>query len=66
MRGIGLVNDRTLEQFDEFSASVEIQDDALALDRSTFRGLHAGNLILRIQKSQDCGVAPHVVLSAKP
>jgi hypothetical protein len=31
-----------LEQFDEFSASVEIQDDALVLDRSTFRGLHAG------------------------
>jgi hypothetical protein len=55
-----------LEQFDEFSASVEIQDDALVLDRSTFRGLHAGNLILRIQKSQDCGVVPHVVLSAKP
>ena len=31
--------------FHEFSASVEIQDDALALDRSTFWGLHAGNLI---------------------
>jgi hypothetical protein len=45
MRWIGLVNDRTLEQFDEFSASVEIQDDALALDRLTFGGLHAGNLI---------------------
>jgi hypothetical protein len=29
VRGIGLVNDLTLEQFDEFSASVEIQDDAL-------------------------------------
>ena len=45
MRWIGLVNDRTLEQLDEFSASVEIQDDALALDRLTFGGLHAGNLI---------------------
>jgi hypothetical protein len=43
VRGIGLVNDLTLEQFDEFSASVEIQNDA-----------------------QDCGVTPHVVLSAKP
>ena len=53
---IDLVNDRTLEQFDEFSASVEIQDDALVLDRSTFRGLHAGNLILRIQKS--LGISP--------
>jgi hypothetical protein len=42
---IGLVNDRMLEQFDEFSASVEIKDDALPLDRSTFWGLHAGNLI---------------------
>jgi hypothetical protein len=34
-----------LEQFDEFSAPVEIQDDVLALDRSTFGSLHAGNLI---------------------
>jgi hypothetical protein len=29
VRGIGLVNDLTLKQFDEFSASVKIQDDAL-------------------------------------
>jgi hypothetical protein len=45
VRWVGLVNDRTLERFDEFSASVEIQGDALALDRSTFGGLHVGNLI---------------------
>jgi hypothetical protein len=34
-----------LEQFDEFSAAVDIQDDVFALDRSTFGSLHAGNLI---------------------
>jgi hypothetical protein len=34
-----------LEQFDAFSASVEIQDAALALGQSTFWGLHAGNII---------------------
>ena len=34
-----------LEQFEEFSPAVEVQVDALALDRSTFWGLHAGNLI---------------------
>jgi hypothetical protein len=42
---IGLVINPTLEQCDKFSASVEIQDDSLALDRSTFWGLHAGNII---------------------
>ena len=35
-----------LEQFDAFSASVEIQDAALALGQSTFWGLHAGNINL--------------------
>ena len=45
MKRIGLVINPTLEQFDKFSASVEIQDDSLALDRSTFWGLHAGNII---------------------
>ena len=44
---IGLLNDRMFEQFDEFSASVEIKDDALAPDRPTFEGLHAENLAYR-------------------
>jgi hypothetical protein len=45
VKRIGLVINPTLEQLDKFSASVEIQDDSLTLDRSTFWGLHAGNII---------------------
>jgi hypothetical protein len=45
VKRIGLVINPTLEQFDKFAASVEIQDDSLALDRSTFWGLHVGNII---------------------
>ena len=45
VKRIGLVINPTLDQFDKFSASVEIQDDSLALVRSMFWGLHAGNLI---------------------
>jgi hypothetical protein len=45
VKRIGFVINPTLEQFHKFSASVEIQDDSLALGRSTFWGLHAGNII---------------------
>jgi hypothetical protein len=45
VRSIGLVNDRMLQQVDKFSASVDVQDDSLALIRSMFGGLHAENLI---------------------
>ena len=52
VKRIGLVINPALEQFDKFSASVEIQDDSLALVRSMFGRLHAGNLICGFRKAR--------------